>query len=76
MSNEVRKERKALHEHMERLSCGGDALADYFNYDVPGKFAELYRLSIADSLLRLVLFLMGTYALVNFGKTVKKLFLG
>lgn len=76
MINNIRKERKALHDHMERLSCGGDAPASYFDYDVPGRFADLYRLSIADSLLRLVFLLTGAYAIVNIGKTVKKLFRG
>lgn len=76
MINEILKERKALHDHLERLSCGSDAPASYFDYDVPEKFAELYRLSIADSLLRLVFLLTGAYALIGIGKTIKKFFRG
>lgn len=76
MVKEMLKERKALHEHMERLSCGGEAPTSYLDYDVPGRFADLYKLSIADSLLRLIFLLTGAYAIVNIGKAVKKLFRG
>lgn len=72
----ILEERKALHEHLERLSCGNEAPASYFDYDVPGKFADLYRLSIADSLTRLIFLLTSAYAFVSIGKTVKKFFRG
>lgn len=68
------KERRALHEHMERLSCGSDAPSHYFDFNIPERFAEMYVLSIADSLLGLAFCLMGLNALAGFGKFVEKLF--
>lgn len=68
------EERRALHEHIERLSCGSDAPAEYFDYEVPKRFAEMYRLSIADSLLGLVFCLMVMNTLICFGKFVVELF--
>ena len=56
---EIKQERRALHEHIERLSCGGNAPEEYFIYDVPERFAKLHRLSIVDSLARLAFCLMG-----------------
>lgn len=74
MINDILKERKALHEHMERLSCGNNAPTGYFDYNVPDRFAELYKLSIFSSLRWLVFLLAGAYALVGIGKTIKKFF--
>ena len=68
------KEKRALHEHMERLSVGSDAPSFYFDYSIPERFAEMYRLSIVDSLLGLAFCLMGLNALAGFGKFVEKLF--
>lgn len=68
------KERRALHEHMERLSCGSEAPSHYFDCNVPERFVEMYKLSIADSLLGLAFCLMGLNALAGFGKFVEKLF--
>ena len=74
MVNEILKERKALHEHLERLSCGKEAPTGYFDYNVPERFAELYKLSILSSLRGLTFLLAGGYAIVNIGKALKELF--
>ena len=67
------EERRALHEHMERLSCNSEDPAPYFDFDIPERFSEMYRLSIADSLIGFAFCLMLFHALTDFGKFVEKL---
>ena len=74
MINDILKERKALHEHMEWLSCGNNAPTGYFDYNVPDRFAEMYKLSIFSSLSRLAILLTGAYALISIGKALKEIF--
>ena len=75
MLKKMIKERRALHEHMNRLSCNtSNVPVTYFDQCVPERFCEMYRLSIIDSLRWLVCCLVGLYLLTSINKLIIQVF--
>lgn len=71
----TKKQRRALRTHLEKLSLGNDFPSyEYLDTDIPGKFAKLYALELADFLGRSLLCVMILNSLKDFIVLVVKLF--
>ena len=64
--------RKALRKSILKLTEGNSVPLDYIQYDIPGKFCQMYELMIRDTLLSVC----GWFLVVHFARNMIAKYLG